>query len=32
MNEVKSPKKPMMYYYAIVILMIWRSTSWQCPG
>ena len=22
MNEVKSPKKPMMYYYAIVILMI----------
>ena len=22
MNEVKSPKKPMMYYYAIVILVI----------
>ena len=32
MNEVKQPKKPLIYYYVIVLLVLMLLTSWLCPG
>lgn len=32
MNEVKSPKKPLVYYYAIVILVILALNFLAVPG